>query len=99
MRMPPKSCLSIHADPTLRYHYALVTNPGCYIVEVSENTGAFHHIPADGRLYQMDAHRTHTAINSGKKDRYHLVICSANTAPPDGAEPVGRRTQVPRPAN
>ena len=98
MRMPPKSCLSIHADPTRRYHYALVTNPGCYIVEVSGNAGAFHHIPADGRLYQMDAHRTHTAINSGKKDRYHLVICPANTGRPDDAEPVGRRTQVARPA-
>ena len=29
MRMRPKSCLSIHADPTRRYHFALVTNPGC----------------------------------------------------------------------
>ena len=95
MRMPPKSCLSIHADPTRRYHYALITNPSCYIVEVYGNAGEFHHIPADGRLYEMDAHRTHTAINSSKKDRYHLVICPADTARPGNAEPVGRRTQFP----
>ncbi len=91
MRMRPKSCLSIHADPTRRYHFALVTNPGCYIVEVTEENGVFHHILADGRFYEMDAHRTHTAMNSGNKDRYHLVICPADPARPDGAEPLGRR--------
>ena len=91
MRMRPKSCLSIHADPTRRYHFALVTNPGCYIVEVTEENGVFHHIPADGQLYEMDAHRTPPAMNSGNKDRYHLVICPADPARPDGAETVGRR--------
>ena len=25
MRMRPKSCLSVHADPTRRYHYAITT--------------------------------------------------------------------------
>ena len=95
MRMPPKSCLSIHADPTPRYHYALITNPNCYIVAVSGKNGAFHHIPADGHLYQMDAHRTHTAMNTGKNDRFHLVICPDDTTRPDDAECVGRRAQVP----
>ena len=46
MRMRPKSCLSMHADPTRRYHFALVTNPGCYIVEVTEENVVFHHVPA-----------------------------------------------------
>ena len=68
MRMRPKTCLSIHADPTRRYHFALVTNPGFYIVEVAEENGVFHHTPADGRLYEMDTHRAHTAMNSGNKD-------------------------------
>ena len=94
MRMRPKSCLSVHADPTRRYHFALVTNPGCYIVEVTGENGKFHHIPADGRLYEMDAHRTHTAMNSGKKDRFHLVICPADPTRPDDAEPIGRRTRA-----
>ena len=41
MRMRPKSCLSIHADPTRQYHFGLVTNPGCYIIEVTEENGVF----------------------------------------------------------
>ncbi len=32
MRMAPKSCLSIHADSSLRYHYAITTNADCYIM-------------------------------------------------------------------
>ena len=91
MRMRPKSCLSIHADSTRRYHLALITNPGCYIVGVSGEDGSFHKIPADGTLYEMDAHRTHTAMNSGNKDRIHLVICPADSARPLGAEPIGRK--------
>jgi hypothetical protein len=91
MRMRPKSCLSIHADPTRRYHMALITNPDCYIVGVSGEDGSFHQIPADGILYRMDAHRTHTALNSGNKDRFHLVICPADPTRPIDAEPVGRK--------
>lgn len=90
MRMRPKSCLSIHADPTRRYHYAITTNPGCFIVGVTEGAGTFHHIPADGHLYQMDAHRTHTAMNSGNKDRVHIVICPADPTRPEDAMPIGR---------
>ena len=91
MRMRPKSCLSVHADPTRRYHYAITTNPGCYIVGVKNETGTFHHIPADGQLYEMDAHKTHTAMNSGKRDRVHLVICPADPTRPKDAEPIGRK--------
>lgn len=94
MRMRPKSCLSIHADPTRRYHMALITNPGCYIVGVSGENGSFHQIPADGTLYEMDAHRTHTAINSGNKDRFHLVLCPADPSRPDDAEPIGRKESL-----
>ena len=67
-RMRPKTCPSIHTDPTRRYHFAIVTNPDFDIVEVTEEYGVFHHIPTDGRLYEMDAHRAHTAMNSGNKD-------------------------------
>jgi hypothetical protein len=91
MRMRPKSCLSIHAAPTRRYHMALITNPDCYIVGVSGEDGSFHQIPADGILYEMDAHRTHTAMNSGNKDRFHLVICPADPTRPMDAEPIGRQ--------
>ena len=91
MRMRPKSCLSIHADPARRYHLALITNPGCYFVGLNGNDGRFHHIPADGCLYEVDTHRSHTAMNTGKLDRIHLVICPSDTTRPDDAEPLGRR--------
>lgn len=94
MRMRPKSCLSIHADPTPRYHYAITTNPGCFIVGIGDGAGTFHHIPADGRLYEMDAHRTHTAMNSGKEDRVHLVICPADPTRPSDSAPIGRVTSA-----
>ena len=80
MRLAPKSCLSIHADSTRRYHYAVVTSPDCFLVEISNTTGTFHHVPADGRLYEMDARLTHTAINAGRSARVHLVICKADEA-------------------
>ncbi len=78
MRLAPKSCLSVHADSTRRYHYAILTTPDCYLVEMHGDQGTFHHIPADGRLYEMDARMTHTAINSGRSERIHLVICNAD---------------------
>ena len=77
MRMPKKSCLSIHWDTSLRYHYAVVTNPACYLVHLDGEQGRFHHIPADGYLYEMDARLTHTAINASRHARIHLVICDA----------------------
>jgi len=77
MRMAKKSCLSIHWDTSLRYHYAIVTNPACYLVFMDGEVGHFRHIPADGYLYRMDARLTHTAINASRDARIHLVICDA----------------------
>ena len=39
-----------------------------------------HFLPVghvDGFLYEMDARRTHTAINASREERIHLVICDA----------------------
>ncbi len=77
MRMPKKSCLSIHWDTSLRYHYAVITNPACYLIHLDGEIGRFHHVPADGYLYEMDARLTHTAINASRHARIHLVICDA----------------------
>ncbi len=90
MRLPPKSCLSIHADPSRRFHYAITTNPDAYVVAVEGNAGVFYHIPADGCLYEMDTHKTHTAINAGRQPRVHLVLCDTDTEGLEGADPVGR---------
>lgn len=77
MRLPKKSCLSIHWDTSLRYHYAVVTNPACYLVFLDGDVGHFRHIPADGWLYETDTRLTHTAINASREARVHLVICNA----------------------
>lgn len=90
MRLAPKSCLSIHADSTRRYHYAVITSPDCYLVELNGTEGKFHHIPADGRLYEMDARLTHTAINAGREARIHIVICNADESHALDARSVGR---------
>lgn len=76
MRMPKKTCLTIHIDTCLRYHYAIKTNPACFLVHMKGTVGEFHHVPADGFLYQMDGTETHTAINASKQERIHLVISS-----------------------
>lgn len=90
MRLAPKSCLSIHADSTRRYHYAVITSPDCYLVELDASRGIFHHVPADGRLYEMDARLTHTAINAGREARIHIVICNADETQALDAARVGR---------
>ncbi len=77
LRMPKKSCLSVHWDTSLRYHYAVETNPACYLVRLQGDIGRFYHVPADGYVYEMDARLTHTAINASRHDRIHLVICNA----------------------
>ena len=76
MRMGKKSCLTIHNDTCLRYHLAIKTNPACFLVEMDGRIGTFHHVPADGYLYEMDGTRNHTAINASKEERIHLVISS-----------------------
>ncbi len=76
MRLPKKSCLTIHIDTCLRYHYAIKTNPACFLVHMKDNIGEFHHVPADGYLYEMDGTEIHTAMNASKEERIHLVISS-----------------------
>jgi hypothetical protein len=77
MTMAPKSCLSIHWDSSRRWHYAIDTNPSCFLIHMDGEVGHFHHIPADGYVYEMDARLTHTAMNASKKPRLHLVIADA----------------------
>lgn len=76
MRMPKKSCLTIHIDTCLRYHYAIKTNPACFLVHMKDRTGQFHHVPADGFLYEMDGTEVHSAMNASKEERIHMVISS-----------------------
>ncbi len=74
MNLAPKSCYSLHQDPTKRYHLVLKTNPQAFLIFAE--AGLFP-IPADGRLYQVDTRRPHTAMNGGEENRVHLVFAEA----------------------
>lgn len=73
MRLPARTCLSLHLDTGPRYHIAIVTNPAAFILFPHESR--VYHIPANGRLYRMTAQVLHTALNSHpKEERIHLVF-------------------------
>jgi len=88
-------CLRSHSDNEQRFHLAIITNPGAFFYNNTkwqpnsqyssmsnlENfSGVGYHIPADGFFYKSNTMMPHTAINSGKGDRIHLVvdICPSN---------------------
>lgn len=67
-----KKCMWMHSDPNLtRYHFAIETNENCFILFKNNK---HYHIPVDGHCYEMNANSDHTALNSGKTDRIHLLI-------------------------
>ena len=91
IRLPERSCLTIHWDDCHRYHYAIQTNPAAYIMFFADTENVTTaRIPADGYIYDMDATRTHTAINAGKEERIHLVI----SGPVDGSIKAGRPLEL-----
>ena len=73
MNLAPKSCYSIHVDPTVRYHLALETNSQAFLIFV--HAGLFW-IPDDGKLYRVDTTQRHSAMNGGTEERIHLVLSS-----------------------
>jgi hypothetical protein len=61
-----------HADPDDRLHLAIITNPYCYLQDLSNQK--LYHIPADGYVWRMDTGQIHVASNFGGRDRIHLNI-------------------------
>jgi hypothetical protein len=86
MLMPPKTCYSFHWDTTTRLHYAIITNPACYLMRRQGDTAVFYHIPADGYVYRMDTRMTHSAMNCSAEPRVHLVIANLNETGPEGGK-------------
>ena len=74
MLMPPKTCYSMHEDPTVRFHLPLITNSQALIVFRS---GHIFHLPANGDLYLVNTRNSHTAMNGGESARIHLVLSEA----------------------
>jgi len=61
-----------HADPDDRLHLAIITNPYCYLQDLSNQT--MYHVPVDGHIWRMDTGQIHVASNFGGRDRIHLNI-------------------------
>lgn len=77
LKLKPKACYSVHRDNSIRYHFALKTNPECYLV--FKNQGLVH-IPADGQCYATNTLLEHSAMNGSDEERVHLVFSTAWTA-------------------
>ena len=69
--LKPKTCYSIHSDPTKRIHIPIITNKKCWLIVNQE----VMHLPADGRYYEIDTTQKHTALNGSWEDRIHIVGC------------------------
>ena len=61
-----------HADPDDRLHLAIITNPYCYLQDLSNQK--IYHVPVDGHVWRMDTGQIHVATNFGGRDRIHLNI-------------------------
>ncbi|MBT3560636.1 MAG: hypothetical protein HN497_06350 [Flavobacteriaceae bacterium] len=78
MNMSPRTCYSIHKDPSARYHIAVTTNPLAKFIFTDKEK--IFHIPADGYLYWVDTREVHTFINGNiakgslNEDRLHLLV-------------------------
>lgn len=69
MYMKPKTCLSVHVDPTRRLHIPLVSSDDCFFVINNK----IYRMPNDGSVYLMNAKLPHTAVNASFAKRLHLV--------------------------
>lgn len=74
MYLPPRQSYSFHKDTEPRLHVAIVTNPAAFLmVDAGKSKMWRIHIPADGKVYNVDTTLMHTAINGGLQPRIHLV--------------------------
>ena len=72
MIIQPKSCYSVHGDPTPRIHIPIVSNKSCWMIW--PNNQVCRRMPT-GIIYLADTTINHTFINGGDKPRIHLVMC------------------------
>lgn len=69
LKIPPQKCYTFHHDLDLyRVHIPLVTNPGAFLII----DGRLWHLEV-GYAYLAKVRDFHTAINTGKEDRIHIV--------------------------
>lgn len=68
MKSQSKTCLSWHVDFQPRLHYPIKTQTGCFMVIEDE----VKHL-AQNEWWWTETTHEHTAFNSSKEDRIHLV--------------------------
>lgn len=68
MKSKSKTCLSWHVDFQPRLHYPIKTQTGCFMVIEDE----VKHL-AQNEWWWTETTHAHTAFNSSKEDRIHLV--------------------------
>lgn len=68
MKSKPKTCLSWHRDSSPRIHYPIKTQEGCLMIIENEVI----HMPLN-TWWLTDTLKNHTALNSSKEERIHLV--------------------------
>jgi hypothetical protein len=63
-------------DPSyiVRYHVPLITNNDCVIKIFNKGGVVEKHLPADGRVYFINAGLKHSAENNSSIERMHLII-------------------------
>jgi len=71
MLMRYKTCLSMHTDYSCRIHIPLITNLYSFMV-IDDKV---FKLKANA-VYLVDTTFNHTAVNSGRHDRLHLVFCT-----------------------
>ncbi len=75
MLLPPLTVYKMHTDQAPRAHFAIDTNPDCFLLS---GTGETHHVRADGLCHVFDTTGLHTAVNASEQPRLHLVIALAD---------------------
>jgi len=69
MRSKSKTCLSWHQDTSIRIHYPIKTQEGCFMLIEDEVLHLKQH-----QWYYTNTLPKHTAFNASKEDRLHLVV-------------------------
>ena len=69
MRMKPRTCYSMHEDLTPRIHVPIITNSENFMII----DGEIKHL-SYGKIWWTDTLKTHTAMNTSERDRFHLLI-------------------------
>lgn len=75
----PECSYVAHKDLDTRCHIAIQTNPYSIITNFEDYRS--YHIPADGHVYELNARKIHSAINSSNTPRFHLLWCKYECIP------------------